>query len=265
MNTKNGAAGEWRQALLRPAAYAAAAGLHALVLFGVDLPRAALSSPVETIEISVTQEGDATPDMARENAPDAIAQQQAAPDAKVEPTPDKDEPPPPPQAQEEKPDPVAAEKPKREVDDALAIAERQRERRLEKLREKRREELREEREEERREAAKRRRIAAQKAAAQSARRARAGAANGAAHGMSRASYSSLFMRELRRHQIHAAGSGTVGVAFSVGPSGHVSSASVVSSSGAGALDSAALRMVRACHPGPPPGGHFSGVTRVNFY
>ncbi len=176
-------------------------------------------------------------------------------------------PPPPPEKVEDKPQPVAAEAPKREVDDAPEIARRraqEREKRIERQREKR-EEAEERREEQKREERRERRIEAQKAAAQSARHARAGVAEGSQNrGLSRASFGSRMLAEIRRHQIHALGQGSVRVAFTVGGSGRVSSAYVVSSSGDGSLDATALRIVRSCHPGPPPGGSYSASASINF-
>jgi TonB family protein len=260
-----------RQKALRPSATLVAASLHALVLMGVALPRPQLAGPAETLEISIEQQqGDASPDAKEMETTDSIAQAQAAPDAKPDPEkpePVKDEPPPPPPPEpvEEKQQLVAAEAPRREVDDSLEIArrlKRQQEKRLEKLREKR-EELEEERQEVRRQELHRRKVAAQKAAAQSAHHARSGIANGAHSGASRATFGSRMLSEIRRHQIHAFGQGSVGVAFSVGGSGAVS-ASVSRSSGDGSLDAAAARIVRSCHPGSPPDGHYSGSVTINF-
>lgn len=242
----------WREKTLRPVAIVLAVGLHTLALMGVSLPHPQLAGPVENIEISIEpQQGDATPDAAQTETTDSIAQAQAQPDVQPDPKPEeaKVEPPPEPEPEkiEEKPQPVAADAPKREVADAPDIA-----RRLERQREKKREQQ-------------RRRILAQKAAAQSARHARAGVAEGAHNaGMSRATFGSRMLAEIRRHQIHASGQGTVRVAFAVGASGHVVGASVIGSSGDGALDSTALRIVRSCHPGPPPGGSYSASAAINF-
>jgi protein TonB len=241
----------WQDKALRPVAIFVAAGLHVLLLTGVALPRPQLASPAENLEISIEpRQGDASPDATQAESADSIAQNEAQPDVKQDPTPEevKEEPPPEPEKVEEKPQPVAAEAPRRAAADAPEIA-----RRLERQREKKREER------------IHRRILAQKEAAQSARHARAGVAEGAEHaGLSRATYGSRMLAEIRRHQIHAAGQGSVRVAFTVGGSGHVVGASVTSSSGNDTLDSAALRIVRACHPGPPPGGSFSASATINF-
>ena len=264
---------EWRNGLVRPVAIVTALALHAAILMGVTLPKPQITGVVENIEITIApQQGDATPDATPTESTDSVAQAQAQPDAKPDPTPPEVKPeptpppPPPPEAVEEKPVPVAAEAPKREVEDAPLIARRlaeQREKRLEKLREKREEE-RQEKLEERREEHKRQ-VQAQRAAAQSAHHARAGIANGSTDsGASRATYGARVIAEIRHHQIHAASTGSVRVAFSVGAGGHVSGASVIGSSGDGALDATALRIVRSCHPGPPPGGSFSGSATINF-
>ena len=253
MIDRTAAFADWREKALRPVAMLLAVGLHALALMGVSLPHPQLAGPIENIEISIEpQQGDSTPDAAQTETMDSIAQAQAQPDVQPDPKPEeaKVEPPPPepePEKVEEKPQPVAAEAPKREVADAPDIA-----RRLEREREKRREQ-------------KRRRVLAQKAAAQSARHARAGVAEGAHDaGMSRATFGSRVLAEIRRHQIHASGQGSVRVAFSVGASGNVSGASVIGSSGDGALDATAVRIVRSCHPGPPPGGFYSASATINF-
>jgi type IV secretory pathway VirB10-like protein len=215
-----------REKALRPSAFVVAASLHALALLGVPLPKTMLATPTENIEITIEpQQGDATPDMSEQPSADSIAQAQAAPDAKPDPAKlDETEPPPPrPEQVMEKPEQLTAEPPKREVDDAPEIARRLRQQKIheQRLREKR-EEQREEREEERRREAHLRKLAAQRAAAQSARHARAGVAQGAARsGLSRASYGSMFLASVRRHQIHPQGTGSVGVAFSIGGSGHV--------------------------------------------
>jgi protein TonB len=239
-----------RDKALRPSSTLVAVSMHALVLMGVALPRPPLASPAENIEISIEpQQGDASPDASQSESMDSIAQAQAQPDAKPDAKPDevKDEPPPEPEPVKEKPQPVAAEAPRREVADAPQIA-----RRLEREREKKREK-------------KRREVLAQKAAAQSAHHARAGVAEGSQHaGLSRATFGSRMLAEIRRHQIHAMGEGSVRVAFTVGGSGSVSAASVISSSGDGSLEATAVRIVRSCHPGPPPGGSYSASATINF-
>ena len=260
------------QKALRPSSTLVAAGLHALVLMGVALPRPQLAGQTENLEITIEpQQGDAAPDAKEMETSDSIAQAQAAPDAKPDPEkpePVKDAPPPPPKPEpvEEKQQLVAAEAPRREVEDSLAIArrlKRQQEKRLERLREKR-EEMEEERQEERRQELHRRKVAAQRAAAQSAHHARAGIANGSHNtGVSRANFGSRMSAEIRRHQIHPFAHGSVHVAFSVSASGSVS-ASVAGSSGDASLDSAAARIVRSCHPGSPPGGYYSGSVTINF-
>ena len=119
-------------------------------------------------------------------------------------------------------------------------------------------------------AAERRRIDKAQKAQQEARR---GAAEGGAKttgGMSSASYAVLLAAELRRHTFYPAAAravgatGSVGVAFTVGPSGRVISQSVTRSSGNAALDSAAHAILSAIHTPPPPGGRFSTSTNLRF-
>lgn len=119
------------------------------------------------------------------------------------------------------------------------------------------------------EAAERRRKDRAREAQQEARR---GAAGGRAKavGMSSAAYALLLSAELRRHTFYPAAAravgatGSVGVAFTVGPSGRVISQSVTRSSGNAALDSAAHAIMSAVHTPPPPGGRFSTSTNLRF-
>ena len=117
--------------------------------------------------------------------------------------------------------------------------------------------------------AERRRMDKAQKAQQEARR---GAPGGGpkAGGMSSASYAVLLSAELRRHSFYPAAAravgatGSVGVAFTVGPSGRVISQSVTRSSGNAALDSAAHAIMSAIHTPPPPGGRFSTSTNLRF-
>jgi protein TonB len=80
----------------------------------------------------------------------------------------------------------------------------------------------------------------------------------------KATYPSKVLAEIRAHQQPATAIGTVVVSFAIDGAGTVYWAVVTRSSGQEALDSAALRMVRAARPGPPPEGRFSGSTTINF-
>jgi protein TonB len=88
--------------------------------------------------------------------------------------------------------------------------------------------------------------------------------------MSKASYAGLVLAELNRRKFfpaaaRAAGvTGAVGVAFTIGPSGRVVSASITRSSGDSALDGAARAILGALHAPPPPGGAFSTATSIRF-
>ena len=103
--------------------------------------------------------------------------------------------------------------------------------------------------------------------------ARRGVAHGApaVGGMSHASYAALLAAEIRRRTFYPAAarasgeSGSVGVAFTVGPSGRVGGLSITSSSGNAALDGAARSILRAIHTPPPPGGTFSASTSIRFH
>lgn len=98
---------------------------------------------------------------------------------------------------------------------------------------------------------------------------RAGVRNGGntASQMSNAAYAARVAAEINRHKFYpgAAGAdGSVGVAFSIGPSGVVISHSIINSSGNRALDAAAGQIVASSHPPPPPGGRFRGATTIHF-
>jgi protein TonB len=80
----------------------------------------------------------------------------------------------------------------------------------------------------------------------------------------RANYGAKLLREIRAHREPAAAVGSVVVGFSIDAEGIPVSVVVVRSSGEAELDAAALRMVRAARAGPPPEGHFSGATTINF-
>ena len=89
-------------------------------------------------------------------------------------------------------------------------------------------------------------------------------------GLSRASYAALVVAEIQAHRFYPEAArergeqGAVGVAFTIGPSGHVASASVVRPSGFAELDAAASKIVRSIAPPPPPGGSYSANTTIRF-
>jgi protein TonB len=93
----------------------------------------------------------------------------------------------------------------------------------------------------------------------------------ASNGFSGRNYAGMLAAELRRQQFYPAeartqgATGSVGVAFSVGPSGRVVSQSITRSSGNAALDGAARAMMGAVHAPPPPGGQFSTSTTIRFH
>ena len=77
-------------------------------------------------------------------------------------------------------------------------------------------------------------------------------------------YASKLLAEIRRHRPSVTATGSVVVSFSVGPGGEMGTVSVVRSSAKDELDTAALRMLRAARPEPPPEGHFAGTTTIDF-
>jgi protein TonB len=88
--------------------------------------------------------------------------------------------------------------------------------------------------------------------------------------MSTAGYAALVAAELNRHKAYpeaaraSGASGSVGVAFTIGPSGHATGIAVTSSSGNAALDSAARQAVASIRVPPPPGGLFRTATTIRF-
>jgi len=101
---------------------------------------------------------------------------------------------------------------------------------------------------------------------------RAGVKEGAgeAKHMSNAAYAALVSAEINRHKHYPAGAreagagGAVGVVFSIGPSGAITSHVITRSSGNGAIDATVRQMLAASHPPPPPGGHFRGSVTISF-
>ena len=89
--------------------------------------------------------------------------------------------------------------------------------------------------------------------------------------MSPGSYAGLLAAELRRRQFYPTtaraqgATGSVSVAFTVGPSGRILRQTITASSGNSALDSAARAMMSAVHTPPPPGGRFSTSTTIRFH
>ncbi len=229
---------------VRPGAFVVAAAVHAAVLVGVGLPQPSLAGSDDGIQIAVTQSGDASAEDMQAPNDEEIAQQAAQ--AAQKPEEKKEE------QKKERPEVVAAEAPKREVEESEAIARRV-------------EEVKEMQLQEKQDRDKQQAVASDAAEAQEEHSARRGVAEGAQRsGVSRAAYAARVLSEIRRRQLHPARSGVVRVAFSIGEGGGVS-ASVAESSGDGGLDSMALRILRACHPGPPPGGHFAGTVAIRFH
>ena len=231
-----------RPVWLRPVALGLILAVHAALFFVVKGVPQNLA-PLDTVDVALVPLGDSAIDQQK-------VEESKPQDLPPPPPPSPVEPPamtaPPPQVvapeaiplRVEKPKPIAKPKPKRVVkeveDDRPTPAElREQRRKAEEAAERRRKQQ-QARQEARQEARKRR--------TRSAPRQRGGRPRG---GMSQASYAGLLAAELRRHTFYpaaarAAGvSGSVGVVFTVGPSGRVISQSVTRSSGNAALDGAA--------------------------
>jgi protein TonB len=261
--TVAGAASPW----LRPVAIAAVTAIHVGALTFVNMPKLELPSPIESIELSLAPpQGDLNPDTP-DAAPDSMAQAEVPPDARPpDPMPDPDPPPPevteppppdapPPPVEEPQPvveptpveplPPVASEPPKVEAPDAVAIPPAPKppppKPRVLKRIEKPKPEI-------------RKMEKPRPPAPASAASARAGVRTEQAGAASRASYSAKVNAAIRAHFSTPPATGATVVSFVVGASGGMTSASVARSSGNGALDAFALRVVRSAHPGPPPGG-----------
>ena len=81
--------------------------------------------------------------------------------------------------------------------------------------------------------------------------------------MSRASYAALVVAQIQTHRFYPEAArtrseqGAVGISFTIGPNGRVSSAAIFGTLGLAELDGAAREIVRSISPPPPPGGSFS--------
>jgi len=248
---------------LRPTALALIVAAHstAFLTFNPDVVPA---PPLDSLEVGLVALGDSDVDRQAQEAiapaaPPEEPESAAAPPELTAPPPEKlaPEAPPLPVATPKPPKPVA--KQEDEPDPAQA-------RRLERRKREWAEKRRQEREDARQQALERRR--AQEARAETRR----GAANGAARasGMSPSTFAGLVVAELNRRKFfpaaaRAAGiTGSVGVAFTIGPSGRVVSQSITRSSGNSALDGAAHAILSSLHTPPPPGGRFSTATSIRF-
>ena len=88
--------------------------------------------------------------------------------------------------------------------------------------------------------------------------------------MSPAAYGSAVAAAIHSRLVYPAAArareakGIVGVAFTIGPSGAVSSFRITRSSGDSDLDAAARRLVEGAHFPPPPGGSTQIVTSFRY-
>ena len=241
--------------MIRPAALVVALGAHVLLLYA-PRPEPLTPAAVETLEISVVAQGDATTDTAEETQSSA----ETAPPPEPEPEPPSE------------PEPPAdiAEPPVKEAPDAIVIPVRTLEPppRLTHQPPKPRPVPRPHAET--KPAPKK--VVKPSAASVAQHRGHSGVEQGAKvdAGLSVAAYGATLKAEINRHKIYPAAardrraSGIALVTFSIGPSGRVSAASIARSSGDSALDAAALQAVRSASPPPPPHGQFSGRIAIDF-
>lgn len=246
-----------RPVWLRPTALALAIGAHCGVL---ALAQASINPPpsLDAMEVGLVPEGDATLDQLAQQEikpqeeatpappPQAASDLSAAPPQTAAP----DAPPLPVAKPTRKPSPKAEETEEEDEPSPADLREMQRKKRLA--------------EERRREARK---------AQEGRQAAHRGVAGGSAQasGLSAANFAGLVIAELHHHKFYPeaarakGATGSVGVAFTIGPSGRVISQSVIRSSGVSALDSAAHAIMSALRTPPPPGGRFSTSTNINFH
>ncbi|MBB4200012.1 hypothetical protein CCR94_21690 [Rhodoblastus sphagnicola] len=247
-----------RPTWLRPATLALVVAAH----FGLLLVAQANINPppsLDAMEVALVPEGDATVDQAPR---EEIKPQEETAESPVSPPAQSAEltAPPPRQATADapplplaKPKPISKPKPEVEDDDEPRPAELREIQRKKRLAEQRRREERKAQE-----------------ARQEAHRGAAGGAR-AESGLSSANFAGLVIAQLNRHKFYPAAAqasgatGSVGVAFTIGPSGRVISQSVIRSSGSSALDSAAHAIMSSLQTPPPPGGRFSTSTNINFH
>ncbi len=229
-----------RPVWLRPAALTVVVALHVCTVLFSTLPRADVSASVDSIEITIAQGAPEEPPPPPEAKPEPPPPE-LPPEPPIEIPPPVVEPPLPPPP--EPLPPIVADPPKRVVRDAPVIAPRPK---VQPPRPKPPEPV--------------------TAAAPPAPEIVApGAPEAAAQlAQARATYAGKVLQEVRRHQITAIGLGSVVVSFVVDADGNPALVTIARSSGKDALDSAALRMVRAIHPGSPPDGRFEGTTIINF-
>ncbi|MET0429780.1 MAG: energy transducer TonB [Microvirga sp.] len=247
--------------LVRGAALVTALAAHALLfLSSGPEPQPVAPPAVETLEVSVVAQGDATNDRAAETQSAA----EMAPPPEPEPVPEQPEPEPP---------PAVEEAPVKEDPTAIAIPVRKPEPpKVEKPPEPRKPPEPHPKPKPKPQPKAPPKAETPSAASAAQHRGHAGAERGAQADASKAlaDYGAKLKAEINRHKAYPAAArnrhaaGIALVTFMVGPSGHVASASIARSSGDSDLDQAALQAVRGSSLPPPPGGHFGGRIAVDF-
>jgi len=235
-----------RPAWLRPGALAMVVGLHVGTVGFLTLPRADVSATVDSIEITVARGAPEEPPPPPEEKPPEPPPPEPPPEPTPEPKPPELPPPvvPPPPPPPEPEPPVVADPPKRVARDAPVIAARPK---VQPPRPKPADPT------------------PAVAPPPPPQDAAPGATEAAAQlAQARLTFVDKVRQEIRRHQIHAIGVGSVVVSFIVDVDGSPGSIAVVRSSGKDVLDGAALSMVHAIRPGPPPDGRFEARMLINF-
>lgn len=243
--TDIGSRGGLRPRWLRPAALMVAIILHAGAVSFMTIPRPALVAGEDSIEVTLAQ---GTPDAEPEPPalpPPPPPEEPPPPPPPEEPPPPPppplDPPPPPPPEPPDEPPPPEIEPPKREVAEAPAMVVKPKPKPL----------------------PPKPRPPDPQAPPPEPKAPGADQAE-ADRARAQATYASKLLAEIRRHKPSVTMTGSVVVSFAVGSGGEMTGVTVVRSSGKDALDRAAVSMVRAAHPEPPPDGHFSGTTTINF-
>jgi protein TonB len=233
----------WRPIWLRPTVLAALVAAHG-ALFATLRPAPTLSSPLDAIPVAVVALGDGAEDQAPQEdvaEPEPQPARSPAEPAATPPlpnvTPEAPLPPEPP-APQPAPTPV---KPRPTKSPARPVVRKPSQNRVHRPPQE-----------------------ARQAAHQ-------GAASGAAAGaLSHADFAALVAAEINRRKFfpaaarEAQASGSVGVAFTIGPAGLVVNQSITRSSGNAALDGAARAILSALRTPPPPSGRFSASTSIRF-
>lgn len=243
-----------RQRWLRPAAIAGVAGLHAFALVGLTIPRADIAASVDSIEITIAQappEPPAPEPQPEPPPPEPPPPEPPPPEPPPEPPPPEPPPPEPPPPEPPPPEPPPPEPPplpppappKVIAADAPALPPPPKPRPKPKPPVP---------------------VPAEPTPQPDKPPPPDTEAVNRQLTQAKLTYGAKVLQSIREHKIPVSAAGSCVVSFVINAAGDVVSAVIVTSSGRDSLDSAALRMVRAARPGPPPDGRFEGSTTINF-